>query len=79
MKDRDEKKENKKNGKEEKEELTGMAAVWDYLKTFLIIFCVVFAMNNCVYQCRDSVGIYAEYDHERRPGGWEPVLAIYQR
>ena len=49
MKDRDEKKETKKNGKEEKEELTGMAAVWDYLKTFLIIFCVVFAMNKLVY------------------------------
>ena len=48
MKDRDEKKETKKNGKEEKEELTGMAAVWDYLKTFLIIFCVVFAMNKLV-------------------------------
>ncbi len=26
-----------------------MAAVWDYLKTFLIIFCVVFAMNKLVY------------------------------
>ena len=34
---------------EKKEELTGMAAVWDYLKTFLIIFCVVFAMNKLVY------------------------------
>ena len=70
MKDRDEKKETKKKRKEEKEELTGMAAVWDYLKTFLIIF--------CVYQCRDSVGIYAEYDHERRPGAWKPS-GIYQR
>ena len=49
MKDRDEKKETKKKRKEEKEELTGMAAVWDYLKTFLIIFCVVFAMNKLVY------------------------------
>ena len=39
----------KKKRKEEKEELTGMAAVWDYLKTFLIIFCVVFAMNKLVY------------------------------
>ena len=48
MKDRDEKKETKKKRKEEKEELTGMAAVWDYLKTFLIIFCVVFAMNKLV-------------------------------
>lgn len=39
-----------KNKKEKKqEELTGMAAVWDYLKTFLIIFCVVFAMNKLVY------------------------------
>ena len=35
--------------KQEEEELTGMAAVWDYLKTFLIIFCVVFAMNKLVY------------------------------
>ena len=79
MKDRDEKKETKKKRKEEKEELTGMAAVWDYLKTFLIIFCVVFAMNKTgVYQCRDSVGIYAEYDHERRPGAGEPS-GIYQR
>ena len=49
MKDRDEKKETKKKRKEEKEELTGRAAVWDYLKTFLIIFCVVFAMNKLVY------------------------------
>ena len=76
MKDRDEKKETKKKRKEEKEELTGMAAVWDYLKTFLIIFCVVFAMNKLVYI--NSVGIYAEYDHERRPGAGEPS-GIYQR
>ena len=53
MKDKDNdkelsKKKNKKR-KEDKEELTGMAAVWDYLKTFLIIFCVVFAMNKLVY------------------------------
>ena len=47
MKDRDKEKEIKQ--KKEKEELTGMAAVWDYLKTFLIIFCVVFAMNKLVY------------------------------
>ena len=40
---------NKKEKKQEEEELTGMAAVWDYLKTFLIIFCVVFAMNKLVY------------------------------
>ena len=40
---------NKKGKKQEEEELTGMAAVWDYLKTFLIIFCVVFAMNKLVY------------------------------
>ena len=39
---------NKKEKKQEEEELTGMAAVWDYLKTFLIIFCVVFAMNKLV-------------------------------
>ena len=47
VKDRDKEKEIKQ--KKEKEELTGMAAVWDYLKTFLIIFCVVFAMNKLVY------------------------------
>lgn len=70
---------NKKEKKQEEEELTGMAAVWDYLKTFLIIFCVVFAMNQTgVYQCRDSVGIYAEYDYERRPGAGKPS-GIYQR
>lgn len=40
---------NKKEKKQEEEELTGMAAVWDYLKTFLIIFCIVFAMNKLVY------------------------------
>ena len=40
---------NKKKKKQEEKELTGMAAVWDYLKTFLIIFCVVFAMNKLVY------------------------------
>ena len=39
----------KNQQKQEEEELTGMAAVWDYLKTFLIIFCVVFAMNKLVY------------------------------
>ena len=51
MKDKDNDKELSKNKKrkEDKEELTGMAAVWDYLKTFLIIFCVVFAMNKLVY------------------------------
>ena len=31
-----------------------------------------------VYQCRDSVGIYAEYDYERRPGAGKPS-GIYQR
>jgi hypothetical protein len=40
VKDRDEKKETKKKRKEEKEELTGMVAVWDYLKTFLIVSCM---------------------------------------
>lgn len=39
----------RKKKKQEEEELTGMAAVWDYLKTFLIIFCVVFALNKLVY------------------------------
>ena len=40
---------NRKKKKQDEEELTGMAAVWDYLKTFLIIFCVVFALNKLVY------------------------------
>ena len=57
---------NKKEKKQEEEELTGMAAVWDYLK------------QTGVYQCRDSVGIYAEYDYERRPGAGKPS-GIYQR
>lgn len=39
----------KNKKKKEEEELTGIAAVWDYLKTFLIIFCVVFALNKLVY------------------------------
>ena len=39
----------RKKKKQDEEELTGMAAVWDYLKTFLIIFCVVFALNKLVY------------------------------
>ena len=38
----------RKKKKQDEEELTGMAAVWDYLKTFLIIFCVVFALNKLV-------------------------------
>ena len=49
MKDRDNNKKRRKKRRKEKEELTGMAAIWDYLKTFLIIFCVVFAMNKLVY------------------------------
>lgn len=35
--------------KKDEEELTGMALVLDYLKTFVIIFCVVFALNKLVY------------------------------
>ena len=52
MEDRNKESDNEKEieqKKKEKEEPTGMAAVWDYLKTFLIIFCVVFAMNKLVY------------------------------
>ena len=66
---------NKKEKKQEEEELTGMAAVWDYLKTFL---CCICDEQTGVYQCRDSVGIYAEYDYERRPGAGKPS-GIYQR
>ena len=39
----------KRKKKKEEEELTGMALVLDYLKTFVIIFCVVFALNKLVY------------------------------
>lgn len=42
-------KKEKKENRKEQEEPTGMAAVWDYLKTFVIIFCVVFALNKLVY------------------------------
>ena len=71
---------NKKEKKQEEEELTGMAAVWDYLKTFLIIFCVVFAMNKLVYinAVIPSESMQAEYDYERRPGAGKPS-GIYQR
>ena len=62
---------NKKEKKQEEEELTGMAAVWD-------ILCCICNEQTGVYQCRDSVGIYAEYDYERRPGAGKPS-GIYQR
>ena len=60
---------NKKEKKQEEEELTGMAAVWDYLKTFL---CCICNEQTGVYQCRDSVGIHAGYDHEGGPCTGKP-------
>ena len=71
MKDRDEKKETKKKRKEEKEELTGMAAVLSENVSDHILCCICNEQTG-VYQCRDSVGIHAEYDHERRPGAGKP-------
>ena len=42
------------------------------------ILCCICNEQTGVYQCRDSVGIYAEYDYERRPGAGKPS-GIYQR
>ena len=42
------------------------------------ILCCICDEQTGVYQCRDSVGIYAEYDYERRPGAGKPS-GIYQR
>ena len=36
------------------------------------ILCCICNEQTGVYQCRDSVGIYAEYDYERRPGAGKP-------
>ena len=66
---------NKKEKKQEEEELTGMGLsenISDH------ILCCICDEQTGVYQCRDSVGIYAEYDYERRPGAGKPS-GIYQR
>ena len=42
------------------------------------ILCCICDEQTGVYQCRDSVGIHAGYDHERRPGAGKPS-GIYQR
>lgn len=69
---------NKKEKKQEEEELTGMAAVWVSENISDHILCCICDEQTGVYQCRDSVGIYAEYDYERRPGAGKPS-GIYQR
>ncbi len=38
-----------KKGKHEPEKEGVLATIWDYAKTFLIIFLVVFALNKLVY------------------------------
>ena len=45
-----------KKGEHEPEKEGVLATIWDYAKTFLIIFLVVFALNKTgLYQCGDSV------------------------
>ena len=38
-----------KKGEHEQEKEGALATIWDYAKTFLIIFLVVFALNKLVY------------------------------
>ena len=46
-----------KKGKHEPEKEGVLATIWDYAKTFLIIFLVVFALNKLVYMnlCRQQL------------------------
>ena len=71
MKDRDEKKETKKKRRERRaDRYGGCMGLSENISDHIL--CCICNEQTGVYQCRDSVGIHAGYDHEGGPCTGKP-------